>query len=205
MSRRTSSLDAAYFDELYRADPDPWDFSGSAYEAAKYDRTLAALNGRRSSRALEVGCSIGVLTARLAGVCDRLLAVDVSGTAVKAARRRCAELANVEVRRLAFPGEPPPGDYDLVVLSEVAYYWDDADLGRAGALLRSRLQANGRLLLVHWTGETDYPQTGDEAVEKLAAFTAGAFEVEHAERAEHYRLDLWRRSDLRSLERPERF
>ena len=53
-------MGAAYFEALYAADEDPWDFTTSAYERAKYDRTVAALGDRRFARGLEVGCSIGV-------------------------------------------------------------------------------------------------------------------------------------------------
>jgi SAM-dependent methyltransferase len=193
VSRRETSLDAGYFEGLYRADPDPWGFSTSAYEQAKYDATLAALGGERVARALEVGCAIGVLTRRLAALCERLLAIDVSETALAQARERCADLPNVELRRMALPAETPDGRFDLVVLSEVAYYWDDADLARMGRVLDAKVEAGGRVLLVHWTGETDYPQTADAAVEGLARAAGGGFEVEAATRAPQYRLDLWRR------------
>ena len=32
-----------YFDLLYGDNPDPWNFTGNAYEMAKYDATIAAL------------------------------------------------------------------------------------------------------------------------------------------------------------------
>jgi cyclopropane fatty-acyl-phospholipid synthase-like methyltransferase len=193
MTRRRHSIAADYFEGLYSADADPWGFATSAYEQAKYDATLAALGAERSQRALEVGCAIGVLTARLAAVCDRLLAVDVSDTALAAARARCAALTNVELKRMALPAEGPEGPFDLIVLSEVAYYWDDADLARMGERLRRHLQPGGRVLLVHWTGETDYPQTADEAVERLAQEAGPEFSVALADRTSDYRLDLWRR------------
>ncbi|MFC7609312.1 SAM-dependent methyltransferase [Teichococcus aestuarii] len=71
MTHPTGSLPAAYFEALYAADPDPWRFRDSAYEAGKYAATLAALERPRYGRVLEVGCSIGVLTKQLAGRCDR--------------------------------------------------------------------------------------------------------------------------------------
>jgi hypothetical protein len=43
---------------------------------------------------------------------------------------------------------------------------------------------------VHWTGDTDYPQTGDAAVTKLRD-RLGGVAVERAERKDAYRLDLW--------------
>jgi SAM-dependent methyltransferase len=193
MTRRQTSIGADYFEGLYRAEADPWGFATRAYEQAKYDATLAALGDERACRALEVGCAIGVLTARLAGVCDQLLAVDVSETALDAARTRCQGLANVELRRMGLPAQAPEGDFDLIVLSEVVYYWDDSDLVRMGELLRRKVMANGRVLLVHWTGETDYPQTADAAVDRLAAAAGSDFSVAFANRTGDYRLDLWRR------------
>jgi len=198
VTRRRNSIRADYFEGLYRADADPWGFATSAYEQAKYDATLAALGSERSRNALEVGCAIGVLTARLAAVCDRLLAVDVSDTALEAATSRCAALTNVELRRLSLPDEAPDGRFDLIVLSEVVYYWDDGDLARMGALLKEKLKAGGRVLLVHWTGETDYPQTADAAVEGLARAAGPEFSVVLADRTGDYRLDLWRRASEKS-------
>jgi len=198
VTRRRQTLDAAYFEGLYSADADPWGFSTSPYEQAKYDATVAALGAERSRRALEVGCAIGVLTARLAAVCDHLLAVDVSDTALVAARSRCAALANVDLRRMALPAEEPDGRFDLIVLSEVVYYLDDADLARMGGFLQRKASPVGRVLLVHWTGETDYPQTADAAVEGLAQAAGREFSVERADRTGDYRLDLWRRKGAKA-------
>ncbi len=81
-------LRPAFFDEIYAEDPDPWKFETSAYEAAKYDATIAALRGRRFANGLEIGCSIGVLTERLAPHVDDLLAIDVAEAALDRARAR---------------------------------------------------------------------------------------------------------------------
>ena len=61
----TGSWDASVFDKLYANSDDPWKFETSDYEREKYDATLAALPPGRFGNALEIGCSIGVLTARL--------------------------------------------------------------------------------------------------------------------------------------------
>lgn len=188
------SLTPDYFERMYAETSDPWGFETSAYEAAKYDRTIAALGGRRYLRALEVGCANGVLTRRLAAHARELFAIDASATALDRARERCADLKNVRVQRMTFPLDAPVDcRFDLVVLSEVAYYWGNDDLALAAAWLLSHLAIDGELLMVHWTGETDYPQTADEAVEGLSAGFEGGPEVLRAERAAQYRLDLWRR------------
>ncbi|MGA0531104.1 class I SAM-dependent DNA methyltransferase [Hansschlegelia sp. KR7-227] len=191
--RRSGSLPPGYFEDMYRADPDPWRFESSAYEAEKYDRTIAALGGRRYATALEIGCANGVLTRRLADHALDLLAIDVSETALARARTRCRD-GGVRFERRMFPSDVPEGPFDLIVLSEVAYYLDDADLATAARWLDGALRAHGDLLMVHWTGETDYPQSGDEAVAKLTAGIEAPLHRLTGERTESYRLDLWRRT-----------
>jgi predicted TPR repeat methyltransferase len=112
------------FEARYAVDPDPWDFETSAYEHEKYERTLAALGDRHYGRAFEAGCSIGVFTQMLADRCDDLLAVDIAQAAVDAARERLAACEHVRVERRTLPGEWPAGPFDLVVCSELLYYWD---------------------------------------------------------------------------------
>ncbi|PZU67059.1 MAG: hypothetical protein DI546_22290 [Rhizobium sp.] len=127
----------------------------------------------------------------LARHCCQLLAADVSETALKRARNRCHALPNVDFATMQFPRQAPSASgFDLVVLSEVAYYWDDADINRAADWLAG-LQSNSVILLVHYILETDYPQTGDEAVEKLLSALGDNVRQCRGDRHEKYRLDLW--------------
>jgi SAM-dependent methyltransferase len=192
--RKAKSLDAGYFEGLYRSDPDPWGFASRDYEAAKYADTLAALGGKRARRALEMGCSIGVFTRLLAAQCDALVATEVSQTALDQARARCADLANVRFHLASSAAEGIDGAFDLMVLSEIVYYWDDQDLAAVAQAIDGALAPGGRLLLVHWLGETDYPRSGDDAVAALAGRLSFAKSVERRDRREQYRLDLWRRA-----------
>ena len=190
--RKSKSLDRAYFESLYQKDEDPWNFATSPYEQAKYDHTLKALGNEPARRGLEVGCSIGVLTERLAERCERLIATDISQTALDQARRRCADLANVDFKLVASAVESFDGPFDLIVLSEVVYYWDEDDIVQVAHRLKDAMTPDGRLLMVHWLGETDYPQSADDAVEGLAGRIEGFYAIEEAERTAEYRLDLWR-------------
>lgn len=192
MTRHKASLGSAYFETMFQNTDDPWDLESSTYEQTKYANTIAALRGRSYARAFEVGCAKGTLTNKLALLCEKLLAIDVSSTALKAARARCAAFPQVGFANMVFPRQAPEATFDLVVLSEVAYYWDDHDLQAAGVWLRKHLAAGGDMILVHWTGETDYPQHGDDAVEKLRAALEDVTEVMTTERYPEYRLDLWR-------------
>lgn len=189
----TGSLAPEYFDRLYAQSADPWRFETSPYEASKYSATLAALPRPRYANALELGCSIGVLTAQLAPRCDRLLAVDVNEPALERARRRCAGSKQVEFARMQVPDETPAGDFDLILVSEVGYYWSRDDLGRAARWMLGALRPAGSLLLVHWTPVVaDYPLTGDDVHEHfLALARAGEIRHLHGEQHLNYRLDAF--------------
>ena len=194
MTRPASSLPPGYFEAIYGRDPDPWRFADSAYERTKYDATLAALERPRYGRALEVGCSIGVLTRDLAPRCDALLAVDAAAAPLEAARARCTGLPQVEFGRMLVPRDWPAAapPFDLILLSEVVYYLDAADVGRLAARVGASLAPGGEVLLVHWTGATDYPLSGDAATALLVDAAAPFAAVTRQARAARYRLDLLR-------------
>lgn len=195
-SQGAGTLPSAYFDDIYGQNPDPWSFETSAYEAAKYAATLEALGDRRFAHAFEIGCSIGVLTEQLAHRCKRLLAVDVSEAPLQKARDRCAALRQVDLRRMAVPQEFPTTRFDLVLMSEVGYYWCAADLARAAQAIVSALEPGGLWLLVHWTPYVrDYPLTGDQVHEYVRTFAAesGLARPVLSRREASYRLDLWER------------
>ena len=130
MTRRTETMAAEYFENLYASDPDPWRFASSEYELEKYAATMAALPSSDYRRALEIGCSIGVLTQRLAARCRTLIALDPAEGALSQARERCSDLPDVSFMRALVPADWPEGAFDLILLSEVVYYLDRADVGR---------------------------------------------------------------------------
>jgi SAM-dependent methyltransferase len=191
MSERTR-VPVQAFDDLYATSDDPWDFATSGYERDKYDRTIAALGDRHFARALEIGCSVGVLTERLAPRCDELLAVDAARRAVDLARERLAGVPNVDIRRATFPEELPGGTWDLIVCSEILYYLDEPTLVDALADLSGRLRPGGSLLAVHWRPQTEtYPLRGDE-VHALLRRHLPLVAAEH-QRHERYVLDRFDR------------
>ena len=190
------TLPSTYFDDVYRANADPWNFESSPYEREKYAATLAALPHATYAEAFEIGCSLGVLTAQLAPRCNHLLAVDVTEVPLTKARKRCAQLPQVELQLLRIPDQYPSQHFDLVLLSEVGYYWSPPDLAKAIDLITASLLPGGQLLLVHWTPPVhDYPLTGDDVhaafLEK--AGSDGPLRYLSGQRHEQYRLDLLER------------
>ncbi|PSO17080.1 SAM-dependent methyltransferase [Bradyrhizobium sp. MOS003] len=187
MTRRQATLPPEYFEEKYKSDIDPWRFRTSEYERDKYRATLRSLTRESYAAGLEVGCSIGVLTKLLSARCVNLLAIDTSETAIEAARS--VNDGNVSFRRATLPEDYPAGTFDLIVLSEVLYYFEKADLERVARSCIQSIARDGEVVLCHWLGETDYPLTGREASELFAEVTRSVLPVRSVLHDEVYRLE----------------
>lgn len=194
MSGPRHTLGPAYFDALYASDPDPWNFAASSYEQDKYVLTIKALPRPRHQSALEIGCSIGVLTRLLASRCDALLAIDAARMPLAEAKRRCADWPSVRFEQMFVPEQWPNGVFDLVVLSEVVYYLSREDVDRLAARVTRSLAPRGAVILVHWTGSTDYPLSGDEAVSLFIERMGSTCIVDRSDRHSRFRLDLLSRA-----------
>jgi SAM-dependent methyltransferase len=169
---RRKRLDRDNFEDLYAESADPWGFETSDYERRKYERTLESLGERSFRRAFEAGSSIGVFTAMLAPRCDELLAVDTSERAVEIARERLAEQRHVRVEKRTLPEEMPEGPFDLIIASEILYYWPREVVLEALRRFEATLAPGGILVAVHWRKETKtYPLQGDEVHELLVGHT----------------------------------
>ena len=180
------------FERRYLTDPDPWHFATSPYEQRRYDVTIACLPQPHYRRAFEPGCAIGELSRRLAQRCDALVAWDAAPTVVELARKRLAGTAHVEVAARAVPGEWPDGTFDLVVLSEIGYYFELDALRRLAARATTSLDAGGTLIATHWLGHSaDHVLHGDEVHTALAVTP----ELDHggAFRDTGFRVDWWTR------------
>jgi len=190
-----TSLDNAYFEAIYNGSDDPWNFTGSPYEADKYNRTVASLPACSYDSALEVGCSIGVLTAMLAIKCKSLLAVDISEKALAQARWRCSGLAHVRFEKKAIPGDFPSEQFDLIVISEVGYFLSKQDWRVAVEQAYRHLNDNGHIVLVHWLPKVhDFPQTGDGVHSLFAAKIGDRMRNVYTARDESFRIDVWHKA-----------
>ena len=188
----SDTLHQQYFENMYLNNKDPWSFETSRYEQEKYTATIGAIPAGQYARALELGCSIGVLTAMLAERCEHLLSMDISETALAQARQRLSASSNVEFLHGGIPGDFPAGSFDLIIMSEVGYYLSSGDLKRTRDLILQALAPQGLLILVHWTHfVADYPLTGDEVHEMFS--TIGLNNI-HANRTADYRIDVYQNS-----------
>ena len=187
----------AFFEDKYQREGDPWNFAGSPYEQHRYDVIIAALEHRRYGRTFEPGCSVGVLTARLAAICGCVEAIDISPAAVQHARMRCKHLPDVEITCGALPHFLPRGIYDLIVFSEIGYYLPEDELFNLGNILVQRLAPGGVLIAAHWLGASqDHLLSGGRVHQILHRLDGLVHEYsqDHAELHGGFRLDRWVRS-----------
>lgn len=151
------------FEERYRRAPDPWNFGASPYEQGRYEAIIAALPCRHYRSGYEPGCSIGELTWRLAGRCDALRAVDVSATAVATAAERVRGMAGVTVDVAGVDTDRTSG-HDLVVFSEIGYYFSIDELDLVLDRVVSALVPGGDLVSCNWLGHSPDHQLHGSAV-----------------------------------------
>ena len=148
--------DEAYWEGIFSA-KDPWDYR-NPYEAVKYDQTIDLLDGRHFDDALEIACAEGEFTRRLAPLCERILATDIAPSAVERAAEKLRDLGNVTCRKLDLLTDELPGDFDLIVCSEVLYYLeDDAMLARFCGKVAEHLRPGGWFITAHAKLTVDEP------------------------------------------------
>ncbi|MFL9906437.1 class I SAM-dependent methyltransferase [Paraburkholderia sp. RL17-337-BIB-A] len=197
------SSPAMYFDQLYKSSDDPWNLREGWYERRKRSLTLALLPRPRYRNAFEPGCANGELTAELAARCDALLAADLHETAVRLARERVAGLPQVRVEQRTVPRQWPvdAGPFDLIVISEFAYYLDSADLETLAARIAASLTTDGTLLACHW--RRPFAEALESADTAHALFDArcGLSRLAHHDEADLL-IDVWSR-DARSVAQRE--
>ncbi len=187
-----------WFDDFYDRNGDPWGFDTRWYEQRKRAVLLGALPRRGYEHALELGCSTGALTAALADRCERVTAVDFAQAALDAARERIGDRESVELRQAALPAEWPDGAFDLIVLSELGYYWDAADLERAIDRMLRSLRPGGHIVACHWRHPVaSHPVTGDGVHVALRTQPDLHTIVHHEE--EDFLLDVFGTAPARSV------
>jgi SAM-dependent methyltransferase len=137
------------FDTLFRERRNPWHYE-TEYEQTKYAQTLELLPRPSFPRALELACAEGHFTTLLAPRCTELCAADISPTALRRAARRCRGQTNIRLLELDLLRAELPGQFDLIVSSEVLYYTGTIEnLRRVVAKITRALRPGGWLATAH--------------------------------------------------------
>jgi len=184
----------AHFETLYAQSDDPWDVRCAWYEQRKRAILLASLGKPCYRSAFEPGCGNGEMSVALAARCESLLACDGAASALDAARRRVPDAAargiHFETRRL--PADWPLDDtFDLIVLSELLYYFDEDAIASMLARAAANLAPDGELVLCHYLHDFDDRITLTATVHAIADALPGLRRSLH-HRDEAFVLDVWR-------------
>lgn len=186
---KDDAITGGHFDAMFDKDADPWGYDDTPYERDRFRRTIAALSDRRYTAALELGCANGALTEQLAPHCDRLLATDISESALAAAQRRVGTLANVTLERHTLPTDVPSGSFDLIVASDMLYYLGLEGVVALIEMLVAQAAPTCRMLIASYLGDTETRLTGEMSSETAIAHLAGWRRV-HVERTDRLRIDV---------------
>jgi SAM-dependent methyltransferase len=195
--RANATHDSTYWESFYQPAYDPFGFDTNPAEAAKFGRTLEVCGNGGFTNGLELGCAVGTFTELLASRCERVLAVDISHTAIERATERLAHLSNVRCEVRVLPADLPNGPFDLVVASDVLYYWPMSDLLQAIPVLEQALAPNGILVAAHYAPPMGAILSGDEVHDAL--IRASTLRHTLSERIEFgtgrpYRIDRFERA-----------
>jgi trans-aconitate methyltransferase len=185
-----SGASRASFELRYQTARDPWNFATSPYERGRYGEILRGLSKARYRSAFEPGCSVGELTVQLASRCDRIFATDVAPTAVGRARRRCARCSNVAIACADLVDGIPAGPFDLIIFSEIGYYFEREELAGIARRLCPTIEPGGEFVAVHWLGHSkDHALHGD-AVHRVLERSLDLERID-GHRMPGFRIDRW--------------
>ena len=187
-----------HFEQLYQAHPDPWRVASDWYERRKRALLLAALPRERYQHGFEPGCGNGETTLLLLERCDRLCAVDFSNKAVElsGARIQGERRSRLDLQALPlparWPGVPASG-FDLIVVSELAYYFDDAALAHFNRRCLESLSPAGHLVMCHWLhGAHDHLQPTQAMHRNVGENPQLQALLTHTEA--DFQLDVWQKA-----------
>ena len=186
-----SAVEPAALEAIYAEGDDPWDFRSSPYEAAKFAATADALPRPLYRSALELGCGNGELARRLAPRCGRYTGVDAVETALEAAGRAVPEGRFVQG---FLPCPLPPGEHDLIVLSEVLYFLDAWGIDWLAEEI-DRLWPAADVVIVTWRGPSGNALEGEAALALFLAASGPARRAGTARLEDRYRIEVLHGTD----------
>lgn len=189
------SVPTAFFDQLYQHNPDPWAFRERWYEQRKRALTLASLPRQRYRSTYELGCANGELSLGLAQRTEALLCCDAAAKAVELARQRLSDCLNAEVLQSRVPADWPEGSFDLIVLSEMAYYLDAGELRQLIERTLGSLAPEGHFVACHWRPAIEgCSLTGDDVHAMLHEGLSLCRLAQHIE--DDFVLEVWGRDPI---------
>ncbi|HXH09335.1 MAG TPA: class I SAM-dependent methyltransferase [Alphaproteobacteria bacterium] len=152
--KRATQKAQEFFEDLWKGG-DYWDFEASDYEHSRCLHLLRMIEGKRYARLLEIGCGAGFLTRLLAPYADRIVALDISQTAIDRARALGGGPTAVDFRVMNIMDYKPEteGPWDLIVFSDTICYlgwlYPFFDVAWLAVQLFQATRSGGRLLMAN--------------------------------------------------------
>lgn len=118
-------------------------------------KAISLVSDRHYARCLDVGAGLGHYSELASGICDEVLAIDISNEAMNRAKARLQKKINIkfQVKNLR-DANLAWGKFDLVILAEVLYYLGDerfpSEFKRLLRRITDLVQEKGRVLLVNY-------------------------------------------------------
>lgn len=194
----------AYWDQVFEVE-NPWAYD-SPYEQTKYEQTMSLIPTEKPVRAIELACAEGHFTAQFASMVGNLLATDISVLALERAKAKCdaAGHGNVRFEQLDFFNNPLPGEFDLIVCSEVLYEAKTRkSLESIARNIATHLAPGGALVTAHIIEVTEERHRsgfdwggvfGSKSITDALRAT-GLLQLEEEIETELYRVQRYRRTD----------
>jgi len=171
----------------YSEGREPFSYSARAVEVLRHDWIAAKVGEHRPRNILDVGCSLGQLTARLTRIVPEVHAIDLSLHAVARARGRnaAARFASGTVTALPYAS----GSFDFVVASDGPFSWnlDAADRQSALAELRRVVAPEGHVLITEHTRRRRFA----ELVDLVGRASLRVVNVEYLYDRPWYQFESW--------------
>ena len=160
--REQAGQKALEFSENLWKHGDFWEFETSDYERARFARTIQILQGARFARGVELGCGAGYFTRLLAPHVDRLVAYDISPTAIERARAAIGPASAIDFRAgnamdYAWRADGP---WDLIVMNDTICYlgwlYSFFDIAWFASEVHEAIRPGGRFLMANTMDKHGY-------------------------------------------------
>lgn len=183
------SISLTELEQKYWESADPWQFRTSPYEQEKFTATREALSRETYESAVELGCGNGALAEYLTPLCANYVGIDGVERAVIAAQQAVPEARFVQCM---FPCSLPAGEHDLIILSEILYFLDEADIGKLACQIAQNWP-RAEIICVTYLGETAHVLQGEEAFDAFVRALGPAFQFINVKTTSGYRIDrrIW--------------
>ena len=155
------------FDQVYRAQEDPW--SIGAADSARYNlyRDLILRHSRSRRSLLDIGCGFGAFLARFQDDFERLAGVELSQDAIRKGRERFPFIEYVQGSAERLPDVVGPFErYDTIIYSDVICYFDEAGKRRSLEWIGGHLADDGLAFIAAWCPGGKY--LAHDELERLA-------------------------------------